>query len=57
LDFADAALVFNGNIITFVDDRSDYGEKRYVTLGELEHRVVVVVHNINTTHTIIKRVQ
>jgi uncharacterized protein len=44
LDFADAPLVFDGVIFTFEDDRQDYGEQRWVTLGMLRGRVVVVVH-------------
>jgi uncharacterized DUF497 family protein len=46
LDFEDARTVFEGPIITFEDDRSDYGEKRFITLGELEGRVVTMVHTI-----------
>lgn len=26
------------------NDRNDYGETRYITLGELEKRVIVLVH-------------
>lgn len=44
LDFADAELVFAGPTFTFEDDRDDYGEQRWVTLGVLQGKVVVVVH-------------
>ena len=44
LRFEDAALVFENETFTFLDDRKDYGEKRYVTLGQLAKRVVVMVH-------------
>ena len=44
LAFADASLVFEGPTVTFVDDRRDYGEVRYVTMGLLAGRTVVVVH-------------
>jgi len=44
LDFADAALVFAGPTFTFEDDREDYGERRWVTLGLLRDKVVVIVH-------------
>lgn len=44
LDFADAALVFGGPTLTFEDDREDYGERRWVTLGVLRGSVVVIVH-------------
>lgn len=44
LDFRDAAIVFSGKTVSFIDDREDYGEERYITLGELKKRVVVIVH-------------
>jgi len=37
-------LVFESKTISFKDDREDYGEERFITLGELKSRVVVVVH-------------
>ena len=33
LDFTDAAVVFGGPTITFEDDRLDYPEVRFVTVG------------------------
>lgn len=44
LSFEDAALVFRGRTVTFIDDRYEYGELRYVTFGELMGRVVVIAH-------------
>jgi uncharacterized DUF497 family protein len=44
LDFADAEQVLSGPCVTFVDDRFDYGEKRFTTLGLLAGRVVVIAH-------------
>ena len=44
LDFQDAETIFSGKTISFEDDRHDYGESRFITLGELKNRVVVVVH-------------
>ena len=44
LDFKDAELIFLSKTISFVDDREDCGEERFITLGELKKRVVVVVH-------------
>ena len=46
LSFEDAHLVFEGETVTFLDDRIDYGEKRYITLGELLGRVAVIVHTL-----------
>jgi uncharacterized DUF497 family protein len=45
LAFEDAELVFSGPCVTFQDDRFDYGEKRYITLGSLAGRVVVIAHS------------
>ena len=44
LDFADAELVFAGPCVTFVDDRVDYGEERFITLGLLAGRLVAIAH-------------
>ena len=44
LDFAHAEQVFAGPTFTFEDDREDYGEERWVTLGLLRDKVVVIVH-------------
>lgn len=44
LSFEDAEIIFESKTITFRDDREDYGEERFVTLGELKNRLVVVVH-------------
>ena len=43
LDFQDARLVFGGPTFGMVDDRADYGERRWVTVGRLHGRMVVVV--------------
>lgn len=44
IDFADAEAVFEGDTVTVEDNRFDYGEVRFITLGLLEGDVVVVVH-------------
>ena len=44
LDFADCDAVFSGSTVTRLDDRFDYGEARYRTLGMLFSRVVSVAH-------------
>jgi uncharacterized DUF497 family protein len=43
LDFAQAAEVFAGVHFTQVDRRMDYGEERFITVGTLQGRTVVVV--------------
>jgi uncharacterized protein len=49
LDFADAELIFAGPTFTFEDDREDYGERRWVTLGMLRGKVLVTVHTETET--------
>jgi uncharacterized DUF497 family protein len=44
LSFEDAHHVFSKPCVTFVDDRFDYGEPRFITLGVLAGRVVVIAH-------------
>ena len=43
-DFVDGEKVFAGETARFVDDRFDYGETRFVTIGMLDGRVVAVIH-------------
>ena len=43
LDFADAALIFTGRHFTIEDDRQDYGESRFVTVGLLTGRMIILV--------------
>jgi len=45
LSFEDAERVFSGRCITLEDDRFDYGEQRFVTLGLLAGRLVVLAHS------------
>ena len=43
LDFTEAKRLFNPSLFVDIDDREDYGEERYVGLGLLDGRVVVVI--------------
>ena len=43
LDFAEESRVFESRCVTFEDLRQVYGEQRFVTLGELGARLVVIV--------------
>jgi uncharacterized DUF497 family protein len=43
IDFEDAALVFEGAYRTIEDDRRDYGEVRWQTVGWLNAMMVMVV--------------
>jgi uncharacterized DUF497 family protein len=44
IDFVDIDELFEGETVTILDDRFDYGEQRFVTFGMLEDRVVAVAH-------------
>lgn len=44
LDFVDVEQVFDGETVTILDDRFDYGEERFITFGLLIDRVVAIVH-------------
>ncbi len=44
IDFSDAKIVFSGATFTFEDDRFNYGEQRFITLGMLYNQVVVMAH-------------
>lgn len=43
LDLAHAGTVFAGSTLTVKDDRRDYGEDRFITIGFLNGRMVVLV--------------
>lgn len=51
IDFQGCERLFTGNILTALDDRADYGEHRFVSIGLLDGRVVAVVHT-ETDNTI-----
>jgi uncharacterized DUF497 family protein len=44
LDFVDAEKVIAGLTFTFEDDRFEYGEPRFITMGLLQDMVVVIAH-------------
>jgi uncharacterized protein len=44
LDFVDAPRVFEGLTFTYEDDRFDYGEQRFITLGLLAGVPVSIAH-------------
>ena len=43
LDMADAGEVFDGPHMTLEDDRADYGEARFITVGFMSERMIVLV--------------
>lgn len=44
IDFADIWRVFENERVIFIDNRFDYGELRFVTIGSLEGRIVTVTY-------------
>ena len=44
VDFAHALLIFENYVISRIDDRQDYGEMRFVSLGMVDNECFVVVH-------------
>lgn len=48
LSFEDAEQVLSGPCVTFADDRFAYGEERFVTLGLLGGRLVVIAQALAT---------
>ena len=44
IDFVGIEEVFEGETVTILDDRFDYGEERFVTFGMLDGRLIAVVH-------------
>lgn len=49
LDMADAAEVFADAVITVADTRLDYGEDRFMTVGYLKGRMVIVIWTMRGT--------
>lgn len=49
IDFVDVPAMFDDDIVTVIDERFDYGETRYQTLGLLKSRVIMVVHTESET--------
>ena len=44
IDFSDAWEIFQGPMLTSLDDRDDYGEGRLLGIGLLRNQVVIVVY-------------
>jgi uncharacterized DUF497 family protein len=52
LDFRDARQVFKSPMLVALDDREEYGEERWIGLGMLAGRVVVVIFTERGENTI-----
>lgn len=49
IDFADVPSIFELDTVTVIDDRFEYGETCYQTLGLLKTRIIMVVHTESET--------
>ncbi|HLO32182.1 MAG TPA: BrnT family toxin [Anaerolineales bacterium] len=49
IDFIDVPAIFEFDTVTVIDDRYEYEETRYQTLGLLKSRVILVVHTESET--------
>jgi hypothetical protein len=54
IDFIGLESLFEGYTVTVEDDRFDYGERRFITLGLLETRVITVTHTEDEDRGIIR---
>ena len=52
IDFADVPAVFNGPMLTDSDDRIEYGEDRWISIGMLATLTVVIVWTERDNDTI-----
>ncbi len=48
IDFADLREVFESETATYIDDRFEYGEDRFRTLGLFLGDVITIIHTENT---------
>ena len=48
-DFVGIEAVFEGETMTILDDRFEYGEERFITFGLLDGRVVTIAHTETET--------
>ena len=44
--FETATRIFDGPTIQALDEREDYGEERFIAIGEVDNRAVVVTYTL-----------
>ena len=52
LDFADIEPLFSSPRLTGSDNRRDYAEDRWISIGFLEHRILCVVYTLESTEIV-----
>jgi uncharacterized DUF497 family protein len=50
IDFGDVPKVFGSPMLVAIDDRQDYGEERWLGIGVLKNRTIVVVYTERGAH-------
>lgn len=48
VNFLDAALIFEGPVAIYKDDRFDYGEIRFIAIGHADGQLFVVIYTIRS---------
>ena len=43
MSFATALRIFEGRVVTYSDDRFDYGEKREISIGQIDEVLLLTV--------------
>jgi uncharacterized DUF497 family protein len=51
VDMLYAALIFENPVLQRIDDRNNYGETRYISIGLVENECFVVVHTLRKNVT------
>ena len=44
IDFSELRKVFEKSMLTRIDNREDYGETRWISLGDLNGKIVILVY-------------
>lgn len=44
IDFADAIEIFQHPILTGIDNRENYREERWIGIGQMQNRTIVIVY-------------
>lgn len=52
IDFADIPAVFNAPMLTDLDDRIEYGEERWISIGMVATLTIVIIWTERDTDTI-----
>ena len=47
VSFETAKRIFEGLVVTWIDRRKDYGEVRYISIGQVEPAALIVVAHTN----------